>query len=241
MQRPRIGTSGWHYRHWRGVYYPRELASSRWLGFYVRDFDCVEVNNSFYRFPDAATVADWCDRVSGNFRFALKASQFITHRKKLHDCREPLERFLGAAREFGERLGPILFQLPPRWRVNADRLRQFLALLPRDLRYSMEFRDPSWHTPQVYDLLAQRDVAFCQFHLDGFLSPPTVTTDLVYIRLHGPGAAYCGRYSDRELADWAARIRHWRGEGREVWLFFDNDEAGFAVGNARRILGMLGP
>jgi uncharacterized protein YecE (DUF72 family) len=239
MQRLRIGTSGWHYRHWWSVYYPEKLASSRWLGFYAGDFDCVEVNNSFYRFPSAATVADWCNRVSPDFRFALKASQFITHRKKLRDCREPLERFFTEAAGFGERLGPILFQLPPRWRVNVDRLRQFVALLPEDLDYSMEFRDPSWHTPQVYELLAESGIAFCQFHLAGFLSPLMVTTDLVYIRLHGPGAAYCGSYSDRDLGDWATRIRDWMGEGRQVWLFFDNDEAGAAVRDARRIMAML--
>jgi uncharacterized protein YecE (DUF72 family) len=235
-----LGTSGWHYDHWRGPFYPPDLPKTRWLSYYAQRLACVEVNNSFYRFPSPKAIRGWLDAVPPGFRFALKASRYITHRKKLKDCREPLWRFLDQCALFGDRRGPILFQLPPRWRVNADRLAAFLDLLPPDLQCAFELRGPSWHTQAVYDLLAAHRSAFCQFEIAGLRTPHLVTADLVYVRLHGPGEdAYRGSYSDEILAGWAGRILHWLDEGREVWLFFDNDEAGYAVQDALGLSELL--
>jgi uncharacterized protein YecE (DUF72 family) len=240
-QRLHIGTSGWYYDHWRGPFYRPEAPKTRWLAYYAERFSCVEVNNSFYRFPSDTTVRSWLESVPPGFRFALKASRYITHQKKLKDCAEPLKRFLDQAALFGGRLGPVLFQLPPHWRMNLDRLKNFLAHLPRGLRCAMEFRDTSWHAQPVYELLAEHGAAFCQFEIAGLDTPNVVTSDLVYIRLHGPGIdAYRGSYGDEALAGWTERIRRWLEEGREVWIFFDNDEAGHAVQDARRLSAKLG-
>jgi uncharacterized protein YecE (DUF72 family) len=236
-----LGTCGWQYDHWRGPFYPQDLPKRLWLAYYAGRLACVEINSSFYRFPSTKAIRDWLDAVPPGFRFALKASRYITHRKKLKDCGEALRRFLDQCLLFGDRLGPVLFQLPPRWRANPDRLAAFVDLLPPGLEYAFELRDPSWHTRVVQDLLTARGLAFCQFEIAGLRAPPWVTADLVYIRLHGPGmAAYCGSYPDETLADWASRIRGWLPEGRDVWLFFDNDEAGYAVRDALRISAMLG-
>jgi len=216
------------------------MAKTRWLHFYAERFACVEVNNSFYRFPSEKTIRGWLRSVPTGFRFALKASGFITHKKKLKDCAEPLMRFLDRAALFGDLLGPILFQLPPHWRVNADRLAGFLDLLPADFSYTMEFRDPSWHTESIFDLLTEHGVCFCLFEISGLDTPEVLTSDFVYVRLHGPGAeAYRGAYGEQALAGWAGRIRRWLRQGRGVWLFFDNDEAGYAARDARCLLGLL--
>jgi uncharacterized protein YecE (DUF72 family) len=235
-----VGTSGWHYDQWRGPFYPPGLPKTGWLEYYARRLACVEVNNSFYRFPSPKAIRGWLDAVPLGFRFAIKASRYITHQKKLKNCGEPLRRFLGQYTLFGDRAGPILFQLPPRWRVNLERLADFLALLPPDIACTFELRDPSWHTPEVYDFLEARGLAFCQFEIAGLRTPDIVTADLVYVRLHGPGdAAYRGSYPDETLAGWASRIRRWLDDGRAVWLFFDNDEAGYAVQDALRLSTML--
>ena len=228
----RIGTSGWHYRHWIDHFYPVGLHSDDWLAHYARHFHCVEINNSFYRLPSASSIDAWLQQTSPGFTFALKASRYITHMKKLHDCAAPLAEFVRLARRFGERLAVILFQLPPRWHVNAQRLADFLALLPKDLAYAVEFRDPSWHIDDIYRLLEEHRVAFCQFDLDRLTSPSVVTADLVYVRLHGPDAPYSGRYPGRELRGWAERLRAWDGQGREVYLFFDNDQRAAAIHDA---------
>lgn len=228
-----IGTSGWHYAHWKDRYYPRGLSSAQWLSYYAKEFPCVEVNTSFYRLPREETVRSWVEQTPEKFRFAVKASRLITHMKKLHDCAQVLENFLGFVANFEDKLGPILFQLPPHWHVNARRLKQFLALLPTHHRYGFEFRDASWHTEEIYALLNEYNAAFCQFDLAGCQSPDTITADFVYIRLHGPGAAYGGSYSVRTLSNWARRLNYWCSRVREIYLFFDNDELGYAVHNAR--------
>ena len=229
-----IGTSGWHYPHWRGPFYPVRLPAREWLGYYAARLSCVEINNSFYRRPAAADVRAWAGQTPADFRFAVKAWRGITHRRKLLDCAPLVADFLAPLRRLGRRLGPILFQLPPRWRCNPDRLRDFLAVLPRrgGLRYAFEFRDPDWHREEVYALLARHNAAFCVFELGALRTQPVATADFVYVRLHGPAGAYAGCYPAPALRRWAERLRDWRAEGREVWLFFDNDEAGYAVMNA---------
>ncbi len=234
-----IGTSGWHYPHWREVFYPRDLPSSQWLSFYARHFPCVEINNSFYRLPEATTFRQWRQQVPPDFRFAVKAPQGITHRKKLKDCGELLARFLDHAAALEDGLGAILFQLPPRWRCNPRRLADFLALLPVDLPCSFEFRDPSWHNEEVYELLRAHGAAFCIFELGELTSPRMLTADFAYVRLHGPAGPYAGSYGPARLRGWAEKLQGWRRRGLDCWLFFDNDQAGYAVKNARLLMKLL--
>lgn len=230
-----IGTSGWHYKHWRGPFYPPGLPTKEWLSCYAERLHCVEINNSFYRLPAPATFTGWYNRTPANFLFAVKAWRLITHRKRLMDCAAAVQTFLTNVLALGEKLGPILFQLPPSFHCHPQRLADFLPLLPQDRRYTFEFRDPSWHNQSLYDLLAEYNAAFCIFDLGGFLSPLTCTADFVYIRLHGPGRPYHGKYDARALHGWAEKLCHWQALGKEVYLFFDNDEAGFAVQNALHI------
>ncbi|HZQ93342.1 MAG TPA: DUF72 domain-containing protein [Terriglobales bacterium] len=235
----RIGTSGWHYKHWRGSFYDERCPASGMLASYVQQFDAVEINNTFYRLPKAETLRVWRDCTPPGFCFALKASRFITHNKKLKDPQNALDRFLPPVVEgLGKKLGPILFQLPPAWAVNAERLEQFLAALPKRLRYAFEFRHPSWHVPPVCEVLRVYNAAFCIFELAGLHSPLEITADFAYVRLHGPGGKYQGSYSDQAIAEWAARIRSWRGL-REVHVYFDNDQAGYAAENALRLKQQL--
>lgn len=231
-----MGTSGWHYPHWRDRFYPEGLATDRWLAYYAARFDCVELNNSFYRLPTPETIRSWVRATPEAFLFAVKASRLITHMKKLRDCEQHLAVFLETIGHFGAKLGPILFQLPPRWHVNTARLEAFLGLLPPHQGYAFEFRDPSWHTDEVYRILAEHRVAFCVFELGGLHSPEVLTTDRVYVRLHGPAGAYAGRYGPRGLGAWARALVAWQAQDRDVFLFFDNDERGYAVQNARSLL-----
>jgi len=234
-----IGTSGWHYAHWKGPFYPEGMTAAELLPWYAGRFQTAEINNSFYRLPAAETFAVWREAVPAGFIFAVKASRFITHMKKLTDPAEPLATFLGRASILGEKLGPILFQLPPRWKRNAGRLRSFLDELPEGYRYAFEFRDESWFDPEIYAALAEHGAAFCIFELAGMLSPREVTADFVYLRLHGPGAAYQGEYGRKGLAPWAEAISAWTRQGKDVYCYFDNDQSGFAPRDARRLQAML--
>ena len=227
-----IGTSGWHYDHWRGRFYPPDLPAERMLAFYAGHFASVEINNSFYHLPTPAALAGWREATPPSFVFAAKASRYITHMKKLKDPESGLGNLLPRMEVLGEKLGPILFQLPPRWRLDMDRLAAFLAALPAGHRYAFELRDPSWHALAVYQLLAEHGVAHCIYDLGGYQSPLEITADFAYVRLHGPGGAYQGSYSAETLAAWAARIAAWRERLRAVYVYFDNDEAGCAVRNA---------
>ncbi len=235
----RVGTSGWHYPHWRGPFYPRDLPPERWLAWYAERFPAVEINNSFYRTPDTATCAAWAAAVPRGFRFAVKANRVITHRKKLKDAGPIVAGFLERIAPLGRRLGPILFQLPPRWRCNLDRLAGFLEVLPPGLPCAFEFRDPDWHRDAVYRLLERHGAGFCIFDLAGLRAPLAVTSPLVYLRLHGPDGPYAGSYAVTTLRAWARRASAWAREGHEVWIFFDNDERGHAPRNAATLKRLL--
>ncbi len=230
----RIGTSGWHYAHWRGPFYPERCSGENMFACYLRHFDTVEINNSFYRLPTAETFDSWRETTPHNFRFAVKASRFITHNKKLKDPANPLERFFPPVCELREKLGPILFQLPPRWRVNVERLEEFLSALPRGTRwrYAFEFREPTWLNEKVYAVLRRHNAAFCIYELSGFRTPNKITADWTYVRLHGPGGKYQGSYNNAQLTEWAERIAGWRGQLEAIYTYFDNDQAAYAVRNA---------
>ena len=229
----RIGTSGWHYEHWKGRFYPEGLPASRRLAHYASVFDTVELNNTFYRLPTPAAVDAWRETVPQGFRFAVKASRYLTHMKRLADPEQGLARFLPVVERLGPALGPILFQLPPRWGRDIARLERFLDTLPRGRRYAFELRDPSWFAPEVELALERAGAAFVVWELGGERSPIAVTSDLVYVRLHGPAARkYRGSYGERELAAWAGRVRDWRAQGLDVCVYFDNDERAYAPSNA---------
>jgi uncharacterized protein YecE (DUF72 family) len=236
----RIGTSGWHYKHWHGPFYPIDLPSSRMLAFYLDHLNTVEINNSFYRLPLASTFETWRRQTPPDFCFAVKASRYLTHMKKLRDPEAALERFLPLVELLGDKLGPVLFQLPPHWRCDTDRLLQFLRALPRRHRYSFEFRDPTWHRQEIYELLERHNAAFCMYELAGFRSPTRVTADFAYVRLHGPATkAYQGSYDSAALTMWRDRIWKWQSELKAVYVYFDNDQSGYAVQNALQLKNLV--
>ena len=235
-----VGTSGWHYQHWKGPFYPRNLPSGRMLDYYAQRFRAAEINNTFYQLPEEETFRQWREAVPEGFLFAVKASRYITHMKKLKDPQKPLATFLERASVLGDRLGPVLFQLPPRWRCNIERLRSFLKALPGGYRYAFEFRDESWFNAGVYRALTDFGAAFCVYELAGRLSPKELTAELVYVRLHGPGGAYEGEYGPQALSGWAGAFSTWSRQGRDIFCFFDNDQAGYAARDALRLQEMVG-
>ncbi|RTR06120.1 DUF72 domain-containing protein [Halomonas nitroreducens] len=227
-----IGTSGYQYAHWRGVFYPDALPRERWLGHYAEHFATVEINNTFYRLPEATTFRAWRDAVPDGFRFAVKFSRFGSHIKKLKDPQATIGHFLDAAGLLGDRLGPILVQLPGRWRVNAERLDAFLEAAPAEHRWALEFRDPSWLCDAVYRVLQAHGVALC-WHDMLPDHPRRLTAGWTYLRLHGDH--YRGSYSPQYLSALAQRVRDLAEDGHEAYAYFNNDEAGHAVENARRL------
>jgi len=236
----RIGTSGWHYAHWRGRFYPEDLPPARYLAHYGGRFDTVEINNSFYRLPEEATLAAWRDAVGEGFLFAVKASRYLTHMKKLKDPEEPAATVVSRLEALGERLGPILFQLPPRWRVNVERLAHLLEVLPATHRYAFEFRDGSWFDERVYALLQRHGAALCIYHMGTLTTPKIATTDLVYLRLHGPSDSPTGHYLPEALVAWAEDMQRWAAEGRRVFCYLNNDAEGYAILDAQALRGLLG-
>jgi len=235
-----IGTSGWHYKHWIGTYYPPGTKEKDQLSLYIKDFKTVEINNSFYHLPTSKTFKAWAAAVPADFVFAVKASRFITHMKKLNVLKADVNRFLNRVNKLGAKAGPILFQLPPQWKVNMERLEQFLRRLSTGYRYAFECRNETWYNDDVYALLRQHNCAFCIYELAGHQTPEVVTADFVYIRLHGPGAKYQGSYDDAALQVWAAKCKGWQEDGKDVYIYFDNDEAGYAAMNALKIQELSG-
>ncbi|MFN3324392.1 MAG: DUF72 domain-containing protein [Bryobacteraceae bacterium] len=236
----RVGTSGWHYPHWREHFYPPDVPATRRLEYYSQRFDTVEINNSFYRLPKPETMREWRDKTPAGFLFAVKGSRFITHNKKLKDPEGPIERLLPVVDELGKKLGPILFQLPPGWKVSAERLAHFLDLMPKGYRCAFEFREPSWENEDIYGILKQHNAAVCIFHLAGYESPIQLTADFTYIRLHGPVGKYQGSYSNKQLREWVDRIQSWKRKLKAAYVYFDNDVNAAAVKDAERLRKLLG-
>lgn len=234
-----IGTCGWAYAHWIGPFYPPGCRKNQQLEWYAQRFDSVELDATFYGLPKPGALAAWRDNTPEDFVFACKASRYLTHYKKLLHPEPALGRLLEALEVLDGKLGPVLFQLPPRWRANPQRLRDFLAVLPQRHRYVFEFRDPSWFCESIFALLEARGAACCAHDFGGRQAPIRLTADFAYIRLHGPQAAYRGSYGDAALAAWARRIRRWRAEGRVVYCYFDNDEQAYAARDAQRLLRHL--
>ena len=236
-----IGTSGWHYKHWLdGVFYPPGTTGATMFDYYARHFNTVEINNSFYRLPTAKTFDNWRESSPPGFVYAVKASRFITHMKKLKDPQPSSERFFHVADRLEKKLGPILFQLPPRWKLNIERFAEFLESLPHEHKYAFEFREESWFAPEVYRLLRKHKAAFCIHDFADMKVPNEITTRFTYIRFHGPTSAkYWGSYSDEQLHQWAERIESWRTQLTAVYVYFNNDPEGAAVRNALTLKSLV--
>ena len=233
-----IGTSGWHYEHWKGSFYPKNLPDRDMLKYYINHFCCVEINNSFYKLPQKKTIVTWYNAVPENFIFALKGSRYITHMKKLKNSRESSLQFLERVNVLENKLGPILFQLPPRWKCNPERLNEFLEGLPRVYRYAFEFRDPSWFNQKVYSILKTHHAAFCIYDFNQRQSPKEITTDFVYLRLHGPSGPYEGSYSRTDLSRLTEDFCAWVKKRIKIYCFFDNDQEGYAAQDAIKLQKM---
>ena len=239
----RIGCSGWSYPDWAGVVYPPGLASGQRFSWYAEQFDTVELNTTFYRLPSATTVQRWAQTAPPGFLYAVKVGAFGTHRKKLNDPETWLPNHLDRAALLGQHLGPNLFQLPPRWRRNDERLTGLLRALPGGVRWAIEFRDPSWLCAPVFDLLSAFGVALC---LHDLLAdhPLVVTTDWTYVRFHGPRALrtpYRGHYGPHRLAAWADWLSHQVASGNDIYCYFNNDFDGAAVDDARWLRSAVAP
>jgi len=230
----RIGCSGWQYKHWRGDFYPAELSQSRWLEYYAARFDTVEINNSFYRLPEASTFAAWARRAPKNFVYAVKASRYLTHMKKLKDPKDPLALFFSRAKRLEHAFGPVLYQLPPNFPINLERLETFLRALPRTRRHVMEFRDPSWYADEALALLARHRVTLCLHDMAGSSTGKIACGPFVYVRFHGT-QKYSGSYPDEALDSWAAWLADRYRGGCAVYAYFNNDTGGHAPRDAVRL------
>lgn len=236
-----IGTSGWFYKHWlNGAFYPADLGAGRELEYYATKFSTVEINSSFYHNPREKTYKNWHRRTPRDFTFSLKGSRFISHILKLNTALEPLQDLIAGASLLEEKLGPILFQLPPNFEYNFDRLEKFTSLLPRDKRFTFEFRHQSWFTAKVYSLFSKNNIALTISDTPSYPLVVKSTADFVYIRLHGRERLYASRYTDEQLKEWAARIKRWLSLGKDVYCYFDNDAQAFAPKNALELKAHLG-
>ena len=239
---PRLGCSGWQYRHWRGTFYPAEMPQNRWFAYYATRFDTVEINNSFYRLPAAETFTKWAEQAPPGFVYAVKASRFLTHMKKLKDPSDPLARFFDHARHLGSHLGPVLYQLPPRWPLNLDRLEVFLRTLDgmrsqlgARSRHVVEFREPSWYDTKVYRLLERYRTALCLHDMEGSSTRKVVVGPFVYVRFHSGESRYGGAYDDRRLEQWSEWLTRRAESGLDVYAYFNNDQDGHAPRDAVRL------
>ena len=240
----RVGCSGWQYKHWRNGFYAADLPQSRWFQHYALTFDTVEVNNSFYRLPPPETFAKWRAQAPPRFRYAVKASRFLTHMKKLKDPADPLLRFFENARELGPTLGALLYQLPPNLHLDIERLTAFLDAIPNATRrarlasrprHVVEFRHPSWYNDQVYSLLDRHRVAMCLHDMSGSATERVVVGPCVYVRFHFGTSKYGGRYQDRRLDSWADWLAIQAGAGLDLFAYFNNDTGGHAPRDAVRL------
>jgi uncharacterized protein YecE (DUF72 family) len=229
----RIGTSGWNYPEWKGSFYPEDMRPGGMLPYYAQRFSTVEVNNTFYRMPTAQAVEGWAGAVPERFTFVLKAPQRITHFARLRDVDEPVRFFCDTARLLDGKLGPLLFQLPPNFKVDAGRVAELLALLPPDVRAAFEFRNATWFTDEVYTRLAARNAALCIADTDDGVTPAVATADWGYLRLRASG------YADDDLRGWLATMRRVGAGWREAFVFFKHEDKGTGPALATRLGAVL--
>jgi uncharacterized protein YecE (DUF72 family) len=234
-----IGTSGWHYASWRGPFFPGELRITDQLRYYATQFPTTELNGVFYRTPTVDAVRGWREQTADGFVFAWKASRFITHWKRLSERSESSLALLESRLAIlGDKAGPVLFQLPPQFARNEERLAAFFRMLNPRRRYAFEFRHPSWYTPRILRLLSGENMALCiSDHADA-PAPWRRTADFIYLRGHGPGGRYKGHYGPATLAKWHKAIKAWRSRGFDVYVYFDNDQKSAAPLDGLRLQAM---
>lgn len=238
-----IGTSGWSYKHWSEIFYPKDMKPDKYLEYYITKFNCVELNSSFYHLPLKTTVTGWMNRTPETFRFCTKLNRFITHQLKLVNSEGALEKYFDVFESMKDRLGPVLIQLPPELSFDKPLIHGFLDLIKNQYslyRFAIEVRHESWINDNFFDLLAQYGIAFVIAD-SGNQYPfyETVTADFVYLRFHGREQLYASDYSEADLKLYAGKIISWLDEDKEVWVFFNNDFHGFAINNAVRLRGMV--
>src|SRR5512133_3312412 len=238
-----IGTSGWSYKHWHGIFYPEEVKPAKYLEYFISRFDCVELNSSFYHLPLKTTVEGWMNRTPDNFSFCPKLSRYITHQLRLKNSEEPLNRFFGIFDIMKSRLGPVLIQLPPGLPFDKLKASAFFDLLTGnygDYRYSLEIRHKSWLSDEAFGLLEKHGIAFTIADSgDRYPYYERITTDFVYIRFHGNGQLYASDYSNDELSQFALKILSWSKKQKEIWIFFNNDINGYAIRNALKLRELI--
>ncbi|HHD83704.1 MAG TPA: DUF72 domain-containing protein [Campylobacteraceae bacterium] len=234
-----IGTSGFYYAHWKGVFYPDTLAKAHFFTYYMEHFETVELNSTFYHLPRAKTVEHWMEESPETFLFALKAHRQITHYHKLKDAGEPLYRFLHLIKPLKPKIAAILFQLPPSLHMDAEILAAFLALLPPGYRFAVEFRHESWYCDAVYEVLKAYNVALCLNDFAQREITPLITADFSYMRLHGPTGRYGGSYDDATLAHFCDMLLEMAHHQKALFVYFNNDTEGYAVENARRLRALV--
>ena len=237
-----IGTSGWNYKHWSGIFYPAELRQKDWFSHYARHFATVELNNTFYRLPKKETFEQWREKAPPGFLYAVKGNRFITHIKKLTAPEESLRPFVENVVALGDKLGPVLFQFPPGWKWHRERVEPFLQVLrtdarTKDWRISFEIRNASWYTEEAFELLRRFEVALCFADWpDLKVDKPLTSSDFVYVRRHGPGALYASGYTDEQIRRDARDIVRWCDEGLDVFVYYNNDAGGWAVRDAKALM-----
>jgi uncharacterized protein YecE (DUF72 family) len=240
MARVLIGTSGWHYDSWRGPFFPKGLPLKNQLQYYASQFHTTELNSVFYRTPSLDAVEAWRAQTGKDFVFAWKASKFITHWKRLStNSASSLALIEERLSMLGDKAGPVLFQLPPNFEADAQRLASFFKLLSKKRNYSFEFRHPSWYQPSIFKLMSQRNIALCLSDHHDAPAPWKRTADFVYIRGHGPGGRYQGHYPLPDLSKWADRIQSWQNQGCDVYVYFDNDQKSAAPVDALKLQRLL--
>jgi uncharacterized protein YecE (DUF72 family) len=236
----RIGCSGFLYDDWKGTFYPDDLPRNLWLGFYAKHFSTVELNVTFYRLPERETFAKWYLATPKDFVFSLKASRFITHVKKLKDCAEPIEAFFSRASVLKEKLGVVLWQLPPTFNMDIERFKGFLeALRPFGIRNTFEFRNKTWINKKILSLFEKENIALCMADHPDFLGDLPATADFVYIRRHGEGGSYTTSYSSESLKEDAKYIKDHLKKKKDVFMYFNNDASGYAAKNAMELVALI--
>ncbi|MDP8248838.1 MAG: DUF72 domain-containing protein [Candidatus Tritonobacter lacicola] len=234
-----VGTSGWSYGHWKGLFYPDDLPRSKWFAHYVKTFSAVEINYSFYRMPSPSTIEKWGKETPGDFVFAMKASRYLTHMKRLNVEGKSVDVFAERVGGLGKKLGPVLYQLPPKQEKDLRKLENFIGLLPGGMRHAVEFRHDSWICEETFSLLEKHGVCYCIVSAPRLKCERRVTAPFAYIRMHGAKSWYRSKYSDGELGDWADFICRALKDGLDIYIFFNNDHRAFAAQNALTLRAMI--
>jgi len=233
----RIGCSGWSYPHWRKRFYPEKVPAREHFAFYAQHFNTVELNNSFYRQPSVERFTAWREQAPPGFVFAVKGSRYVTHIKRLAVEQKSIDLVVDAARGLGDKLGPILFQLQANFRLDLERLERFVAMLPDDVRFTIEFRHDSWLVQPVFELLRSHRIALCIPDHPKMPKSFEITSDFTYIRMHLPPRGL--GYGRQALEPWANRVIEWRRGGLDVFVYFNNDMEGHAVKDAKTLKSLV--